>query len=189
MLARLLQARWTAQLAAALVCVLAASLLITLACKSRPETSAAEADSDAGIAVAIMGAAEQPPRSEVSQDEEQRRRILGVWQDEYQGKRTKTLRADGSGTMIVELSGVAATLVAPKLTFEMEWLLADGRITMRSLRGEPAAKVEMILKAMGDQATYQILELTDDRLLLLDADGKTKYDWRRAEAQSSANAE
>jgi hypothetical protein len=32
---------------------------------------------------------------------------------------------------------------------------------------------------MGDRVDERILELTDDRLLLQDKDGKTKYDWRR----------
>ena len=34
-----------------------------------------------------------------------RRMVLGTWEDEYQGKRTMTLKEDGTGTMIVELSG------------------------------------------------------------------------------------
>jgi hypothetical protein len=37
----------------------------------------------------------------------------------------------------------------------------------------------MILSMMGDHVDEVILELTDDRLLLLDKDGKTKYDWKR----------
>jgi hypothetical protein len=37
----------------------------------------------------------------------------------------------------------------------------------------------LILKLYGKEAEYTILELTDDRMLLLDSDGKTRYDWRR----------
>jgi hypothetical protein len=32
---------------------------------------------------------------------------------------------------------------------------------------------------MGDRVDEPILELTRDRLLLLDKDGETRYDWRR----------
>jgi hypothetical protein len=39
--------------------------------------------------------------------------------------------------------------------------------------------VNMILKMMGDRVDEPILELTRDRLLLLDKDGETRYDWRR----------
>ena len=50
---------------------------------------------------------------------------------------------------------------------------------MKTLGGEPKSKVQLVLKLYGSEADYKILELTDERMLLLDADGKTKYDWRR----------
>jgi hypothetical protein len=45
----------------------------------------------------------------------------------------------------------------------------------------------MILKTMGDTVDEEILELTEDRLLLLDQDGKTKYDWRRVTNADTGN--
>ena len=115
-----------------------------------------------------------------SSDDGFRGLVAGTWQDEYQGnKRTLTLRKDGTGTMVVELNGLQATLVAPRLTFNMEWSIADGRLKKQSLDGEPAAQVSMILATMGDTANETILELTEERMLLLDQDGKTKYDWRK----------
>ena len=90
-----------------------------------------------------------------------------------------TLKDDGTGTMIVELSGVKATLFAARLQFDMVWSVEDGRLQKRTIGGQPAARVNMILKVMGDSVDEPILELTEDRLLLLDKDGKTKYDWRR----------
>ena len=53
--------------------------------------------------------------------------LLGVWQDDYQGKRTMTLNEDGTGTMLVELSGWRASLYALKLRFEMQWRL-EGKV-------------------------------------------------------------
>jgi hypothetical protein len=70
-------------------------------------------------------------------------------------------------------------LVAPRLQFNMEWSVASGRLKKHSLAGEPATQVKMILKAIGNTVDERILELTKDRLLLLDSDGKRKYDWRR----------
>ena len=32
--------------------------------------------------------------------------VLGTWEDRYEGKRTMTLKEDGTGTMVVELSGL-----------------------------------------------------------------------------------
>ena len=81
--------------------------------------------------------------------------------------------------MVVELTGMKAMLFAPRLQFEMEWAVANGRLKKRTLRGEPATQVQLILQTMGDRVDEPILELTADRLLLLDKDGQTKYDWRR----------
>jgi hypothetical protein len=36
---------------------------------------------------------------------------------------------------------------------------------------------------MGDRVDEPILELSGQRLLLLDADGKTRYDWRRVDEE------
>jgi hypothetical protein len=109
-----------------------------------------------------------------------RRPLLGTWQDDYKGKRTMILNADGTGTMWVELSGASAFLFAPKLRFDMKWSLDGQTLKMKTMGGDPADKVNMILNTMGDSAADTILEVTADRLLLLDKDGETKYDWRRA---------
>jgi hypothetical protein len=34
-----------------------------------------------------------------------RQLVLGTWQDDYQGKRTLTVRPDGTATMLVEFDG------------------------------------------------------------------------------------
>lgn len=111
--------------------------------------------------------------------EKARRRLLGIWQDDYKGKRTMTLNEDGTGTMLVQLSGLQATLVAPKLRFDMRWSLEGKTLTKKTVAGDPADKVNLILNTMGNTAEDTILESTDDRLLLLDKDGMTRYDWRR----------
>ena len=113
------------------------------------------------------------------QDERFRRLVVGTWEDDYQGKRRMTLKEDGTGTMVVELSGLQASLFASRLRFDMLWSVAGGRLKKRTVGGEPEAQVRMILKTMGDQVDEPILELTESRLVLLDQDGKTKYDWRR----------
>lgn len=114
-----------------------------------------------------------------------RTKIVGNWEDDYQGKRHLTVNEDGSGTMVVELDGIGKKLFAARLSFDLEWSLADGRVTMKTLGGEPKAKVQLVLKLYGSEADYKILELTDDRMLLLDGDGKTKYDWRRPGATAA----
>lgn len=124
-----------------------------------------------------------PAVKPAAESEEQllRRRLLGVWQDEYQGKRTMTLTDDGKGTMLVELSGLQATLFAPRLRFDMQWTLNGKKLKKKTVGGEPADRVNLILNTMGNTAEDTILEVSEDRLLLLDKNGSTKYDWKRAE--------
>ena len=135
--------------------------------------------SDDGIANVLPPKESTEVAEPESEGEKNRRMLLGVWQDDYQGKRTMTLNEDGSGTMLVELSGVQAFLFASKLRFDMTWLLDGNTLTKKTVGGEPADKVNLILKTMGDTADDTLLEVTGDRLLLLDKDGTTRYDWRR----------
>jgi len=114
-----------------------------------------------------------------TEQEKNRRQLLGTWQDHYKGKRTMTLNEDGTGTMLCELSGVQATLFASKLRFDMHWSLEGKILKKTTVGGEPSDKVNLILNMMGNTAEDSIQELTDDRLLLLDKDGKTQYDWKR----------
>ncbi len=112
-------------------------------------------------------------------DERMNRLVVGTGEDDYQGKRTMVLNADGTGSMVVELSGMKAALFASRLEFDMVWALRQGRLEKRTIRGRPERRVNMILKTMGDRVNEEILELDEKRLLLLDQDGSTRYDWRR----------
>lgn len=125
---------------------------------------------------------EDAPDANTKRDERYRRLVLGTWQDHYQGKRTMTVREDGTALMVVELSGLKAGLFASRLEFDMLWSIRDGHLHKRTIGGRPSGRVKLILSTMGDRVNEPILELTKDRLLLLDADGKTQYDWRRVPA-------
>ena len=61
----------------------------------------------------------------------------------------------------------------------MKWSVEAGHLKKQTISGEPEEQDNMILTTMGDHVDELILELTPDRLLLLDRDGKTKYDWKR----------
>ena len=124
----------------------------------------------------------RPATNPVSDEDSRfRKLVLGTWTDNYQGERTMTIRPDGTATMVVELEGIKAALYASRLRFDMEWSIDDGHLMKKTVGGEPSGRVRLILAMMGDRVNEPIVELTDRRMLLLDADGKTKYDWRRVE--------
>lgn len=112
-------------------------------------------------------------------DEPLRLGVVGTWTDRFRGKRTMTLKEDGTGVMLVELEGLSAALFAQRLQFEMAWSVEDGRLKKQTIGGEPTDKVNLILKTMGDRVAERIEELTEDRLVLVDQDGTTRYTWTR----------
>ncbi len=121
---------------------------------------------------------EAKARKPESPEAKARKPFLGVWQDEYKGKRTMTLNADGSGVMHVELSGFNA-IFGSKLRFDMRWELRDNKLVKKTIGGEPPASIKAILLSMGDTAEDTIVTVSEQQLLLLDKDGAQKYDWKR----------
>lgn len=113
------------------------------------------------------------------------RLMLETWEDDYEGHRTLTLNADGTGTMVVELDGLAATFFAEKLTFREEWTVADGKVTMKATGGEPAGKVQLVLSLHGDSSTQRIIEVTSDRMILIEESSGTRFEWRRVRSRES----
>ena len=123
--------------------------------------------------------------TDADSDDKYRAIVVGTWEDDYQGHRTLTVRKDGTATMVVELEGLTATLYAKQMTFDEEWSIVDGRLKLKTVGGEPEGRVNLIINTMGDVSEQEILELTPDRMLLLDADGETKYDWRKVPVDNS----
>jgi hypothetical protein len=108
-----------------------------------------------------------------------RQRIVGTWEDDYQGKRTLTVRPDGTATMVVEFDGWKARMFTPRLQIETTWSIDEGRFNRHTVGGEPAEKVEFVMARVGDRASDKIVKLTADRMVLIDQDGETRYNWRR----------
>jgi hypothetical protein len=150
----------------------------------RAKSERNEAARETGPKQTAGGPAKQPDAKKEPADQlahQQRELLIGTWEDNYQGHRTMTLKEDGTGTMVVKLSGMKARLFAKRLEFEMVWSVEQGRLHKRTIGGTPQLQVNMILKSMGDRVEEPILELTEERLVLLDQDGETRYRWRRVE--------
>jgi hypothetical protein len=142
-------ARWRAVVAVGCVALalLVATAIYFSVIGGASQTHPKAPDSGQELAEAVGSA------SPADQDKRFRSLVVGTWQDEYEGKRTMTLKEDGTGTMVVELSGIKALLSAPRLLFDMTWTVENGRLQKQTVGGEPARTVQMILKTMGDRRT------------------------------------
>lgn len=105
--------------------------------------------------------------------------LKGEWVGYYQGNRRLLVREDGTGTMVAEPEGLAATLLAPKLIFEIRWQKSGDRFDFETIGGEPKDKVDLVSKLYGAKRSHRIVKCEADLLVLLDEDGVTQYEWRR----------
>lgn len=133
--------------------------------------------SDHTVAMSVRGDSE--PDIDSDRDEQLRRRAVGTWRDYYQGTRTLTLRPDGTALMVVELSGFKARLFTPRLELDIAWFIRDGKMHRRTVGGRPADKVEFVNQRAGVAVAEPVLELTGDRMVLVDQNGSQKYTWQR----------
>ena len=109
----------------------------------------------------------------------QKKLVQGKWEDFYQGHRLLTIRDDGTAQMSIELEGLAATLFAPRLEFDIRWTLENGRVVMETTGGRPEKKAGLILKIYGDRAEYYVDAVEESRLLLRDVNDDSKFEWKR----------
>ncbi len=108
-----------------------------------------------------------------------RQQIVGTWEMKDDGSRRMTLDNDGTGVMEVTLTGAIAALYAQRLRFDLRWSIEQGKLVRECIGGEPAEKVELILRAMG-RRTEDVIEVVSPRQLrTLGTDGVTTSTWER----------
>lgn len=134
------------------------------------------------VTLAVANSRLQSAASGTRNDEELRDLAVGTWRDYYQGRRTLTLRADGTATMVVELSGIKARLFTPRLVLDIAWSIEDGKMHRRTVGGRPADKVAFVNQRAGVAVAEPIVSLDGRRMVLLDQNGSQRYNWQRVEA-------
>ena len=105
-------------------------------------------------------------------------RLIGSWQQEFLGQRTLTVAADGTAKMVIEPAGVWALGFGKRLDIEMFWSIKDGHLIYGITSGTPPDKVAFAIKSWGDKWDEEIVELTDETLILLEASGQNS-EWER----------
>lgn len=115
--------------------------------------------------------------------------IVGNWQQEFYGKRTLTVKADGTATMTILPSGVFALGFGPKIDLTMFWSVKDGHLDYGVNGGTPDDKVKLAAKTWGDHWVEKIIELNETKLDLLSVDGSSHSIWERVPSEVSAEQE
>ncbi|MDA1016516.1 MAG: hypothetical protein O3A00_18930 [Planctomycetota bacterium] len=114
-----------------------------------------------------------------ARDAQFRKLIVGTWEDFHEGKRTMVVNPDGTLRLKVELTGAKAWAFVPTSYYNIDWKIEDGLFKKHLIGGEPPDKVAWVMRIFGVDVDERILELTEHRLLVLDPDGRRKYDWKR----------
>ena len=112
-------------------------------------------------------------------DESYRRLMLGKWERQLFGERTLTVRADGTATAVFDPSEIWSLVFGNRLTLELDWKVERGYAIYQIRTGSPAMEFERAKKQFGERWNEKILELNEERLLLLDGDGVSKSLWKR----------
>ena len=112
-------------------------------------------------------------------DARSRQLVVGTWKRHLYGNRTLTVRKNGTATMVIKPDAVWSVLFGERLQIEIAWKIKGGRLIYHSKGGKPADKVASAQQMWGDHWDEKILELTDERLSILNSDGQTQSNWTR----------
>lgn len=125
----------------------------------------------------------QPDGAASSESElarERIRKLLGEWEDDYQGKRYLTLREDGTAIMVVLPNGIGKRIFAARLEFDINWTFVDEILTLDMHGGRPENKVRMIQRMFGRVGEFRVQSVSDSEMLVSDLKDNSKYVWRRS---------
>lgn len=105
--------------------------------------------------------------------------LVGTWFQERFGRRTLTIRSDGTALMIIEPSDVFAFAFGKRVEVQLTWEFDGDRAKYRVVDGSPKDKLELAKKSWGDAWDEQVVDITEMSFVLVGADG-VRYEWRRA---------
>ena len=98
--------------------------------------------------------------------EEARERVIGTWEAQQYGHQILTTRSDGTATIKMSLTPMAAVLYGRQVTLELLWTLEGKILTQRIIGGAPVRSVEKLIAKFGDTQQFRVLETKRDRLLV-----------------------
>ena len=117
-------------------------------------------------------------------DDDLRKSILGNWERHSYGKRVLTVKDDGTATMVVTPDGLWSFVIGERVEIEIEWNIENGRVIFDSVRGTPESSFNTITKLFGKHRDRRIVELNDERLVLLN-DEDNRSEWKRVKSNEN----
>lgn len=130
------------------------------------------ADSSDPHTAEISSATEEIPNSNRALSLEN---IVGNWEATHLGRQVLTTRPDGTATIEMCLTPMAAVAYGKRITLDLRWTLEGSELTQTIVGGAPANSVRKLIAKFGSTQCYRILEYQRDYLLVSNgkADGKT----------------
>jgi hypothetical protein len=92
--------------------------------------------------------------------------IIGTWEAQQFGHQILTTRSDGTATIKMSLTPMAAVLYGRQVTLDLLWTLDGEVLTQHIIGGSPARSVEKLIAKFGETQQYRVLETRRDQLLV-----------------------
>ena len=140
------------------VCIFLVCIGCSAATATHPET---ESESDS---VTMSNA-----RDSVADHDEAINGIIGTWEATQFGHQILTTRPDGTATIQMSLTPMAAVLYGRHVTLDLLWTLDGQMLTQHIIGGSPARSVEKLIAKFGETQTFRVLETRRDQLLVAKA--------------------
>lgn len=95
--------------------------------------------------------------------------IIGTWEATQFGHQVLTTRPDGTATINMSLTPMAAVIYGRQVTLDLLWTLDGELLTQHIIGGSPARSVEKLIAKFGDTQQFRVLETSSDQLLVAKA--------------------
>lgn len=92
--------------------------------------------------------------------------IVGNWEASHLGHQILTARPDGTATIEMSLTPMAAVLYGRHVTLNLRWTLDGNLLTQQIIGGSPANSVKKLIAKFGGTQCYRIMECQLDHLLV-----------------------
>ena len=116
-----------------------------------------------------------------SKDEEYRALMLGCWFHIESGEHWIENFPDGTSRLLLKLDFVSSLIYGKQLEMDLTWEVKDGVLSHTIIKGTPQANVDSLVKDFGNVRRSNVLEITQERMLLGTLGKKPKKDlWTRS---------